>query len=134
MLVELLLTQAWLAHMSDDLAGLRSRQRAGVGRSRALGDGELELRALHTMSIASARLGRLDEAEQHLRDALAIADRIGNTAREAMLLDTLGALIHVQAGGEHGALTKAIDALPAEHAPLRRARRDDREGSSRSGT
>jgi tetratricopeptide (TPR) repeat protein len=108
-LAELLLTQGWLDHINDDLGACVAAGRAALACGRAVGDGELELRALHLMSIGASRLGHFDEAEAQLREALGIAGRLGNTGREAMLLNALGGLAHVRAAGDPAGLPPAIE-------------------------
>jgi tetratricopeptide (TPR) repeat protein len=108
-LVELLLTRAFLEETNENFAaGLASAGEA-LERSRTLGDGELELRALNLLAVGASHRGRHDEAERHGREAMTIAGRLGNTARQAMLLGSLGAIVHVRAADDPAALADAIE-------------------------
>jgi tetratricopeptide (TPR) repeat protein len=110
LLAEVLLGRAWMIEATDGPAAAVEPTQRALELSRAIGDPELELRALNQLSICAGRLDDLELATAHTDAALALARRIGNNLREATLLNTQGALAHLSATLDGtGDLSLAID-------------------------
>jgi tetratricopeptide (TPR) repeat protein/transcriptional regulator with XRE-family HTH domain len=58
-------------------------QRAATGAAHRLGDPTTESRAHRNLAAADIRLGRFDDARDHLRDAIELAARAGDVAAQA---------------------------------------------------
>ena len=96
-LTEVLIGLGWVLLTSDRLEAGEEASRRALGEAQALGDRALELRALNLLCI-HATLGQdYDAATSYIDTALAIARSMRNGIREAMALNTKGALVHRRA-------------------------------------
>ena len=108
-LADVLLAQCWLLDVTEQYEAAVEPAHRALDASRAVGDLDLELRARNRVAVTLMRADRLDDSAAHLEAALALARRVRNPVREAMILSSKGVVEHMRASADGSNLDLAVE-------------------------
>lgn len=100
------------AEQAKDLAYTSPARARRLAEASLGGDAETRSVALHALGMASSAVGRLDEAERHLRSAVTVASRAGLVVRAAQARGSLGYVLTLT--GRTAEALRALEVVPAE--------------------
>ncbi|RAS67053.1 CHAT domain-containing protein [Lentzea atacamensis] len=100
------------AEQAKDLAYTSPARARRLAEPLVDGDAETASVALHALGMASSAVGRLDEAERHLRSAISVASRAGLVVRAAQARGSFGYVLTLT--GRTSEALRALEVVPDE--------------------